>query len=110
MNTNRTEIGRLLLKWQKNLRLQDWDIKLVLVDKEWRKTGDIKIDTDDKVAVLMINVCNPKQTNLEQLIIHELLHLKLWGLDQMVETLINVVYDGNKEKGLYYGQFMTSLE
>jgi len=99
-----------LTKWQKNLRLQDWDIKLVLVEKEWRKTGDIKIDADDRVAVLMVNVFNPKQTNLEQLIIHELLHLKLWGLDQMIESLINVVYDEGGKKDFTYAQFMATLE
>lgn len=110
MTVNRTEMENLLLKWQKNLRLQDWDIKLVLVEKEWRKTGDIKIDTDDRVAVLMVNVFNPKQTNLEQLIIHELLHLKLWGLDQIIESLINVVYDDGNKKDLTYTHFMTTLE
>ena len=110
MVTDRIEMERLLLKWQKNLRLQDWDIKLVLVEKEWRKSGDIKIDADDRVAILMVNVCNPKQTNLEQLIIHELLHLKLWGLDQMIDALISVVYEDGTKKDLAYTQFMTTLE
>jgi hypothetical protein len=103
----------LLRKWQKNLRLQDWDIKLYPVEKEWRKTGDIKIDSDDRVAVLMINTYNPKQTNLEELIIHELLHLKLWGLDQMVDSMIRIVYDNaenDPKKDLVYTHFMTTLE
>jgi hypothetical protein len=102
-----------LIKWQEKLRLRDWDIKLQLVTKEWRKTGDIKIDVDDRNAVLLINTVNPKQTNLEELIIHELLHLKLFGMDQMIEGLLTVVY-GNSENDpkqkIAYGQFMSVLE
>lgn len=113
MNTNTNDMQMYLAKWQKTLRLTDWDIKLQAVEKEWRKTGDIKIDTDDRVAILLINIYNPKQTNLEQVIIHELLHLKLWPMDQMIEELINTVYgdDSNdKKRDFAYSQFMTVLE
>lgn len=102
-----------LKKWQEILRLRDWDIKYKLVDTEWKKTGDIKIDMDDRKAVLMINNCNPKQTNLEEVVIHELLHLKLWGMDQMIEGLIYSVFgrDENDPKfDFAYTQFMNILE
>jgi hypothetical protein len=91
----------------------DWDIKFQYVETEWRKTGDIKIDTDDRNAVLLINKYNPRHNNLEELIIHELLHLKLFGLDQMIETLIGCVYGNNENdpKRIFpYNQFMTLLE
>jgi hypothetical protein len=100
-------------KWQKILRLMDWDINIQYVETEWRKTGDIKIDMDDRNAVLLLNKFNPKQNNLEELIIHELLHLKLFGLDQMIETLIECVYGNNEHdsKRLFaYNQFMNLLE
>ena len=45
MNTNVTDMQKYLDKWQAILRLQDWDIKLQTVDHDWRKTGDIKMDT-----------------------------------------------------------------
>lgn len=102
-----------LRKWQDLLRLRDWDIKYEIVTKEWRKTGDIKIDMNDRKAILMINNYNPKQTNLEALIIHELLHLKLWGMDQMIEQLIYSVFgqDENEPKfNFAYTQFMNILE
>ena len=37
----------ILRRWQGLLRLSDWDIELRVVDPEtnWRKRGDVKIDT-----------------------------------------------------------------
>lgn len=106
-------IETYLRKWQDVLRLRDWDIKYEIVNTEWRKTGDIKIDVTDRKAILMINNYNPKQTNLEALIIHELLHLKLWGMDQMIEQLLYSVFgqDENDPKfNFAYDQFMNVLE
>ncbi len=106
-------IEKYLSKWQDILRLRDWDIKYQLVNKEWRKTGDIKIDMDDKKAILLLNNYNPKQTNLEGLIIHELLHLKLFGMDQMIEQLIYAVFGEDAEDKKFefaYAQFMGVLE
>jgi len=102
-----------LEKWQGILRLRDWDIKLELVTSEWRKTGDVKIDADDRKAILLLNTCNPKQTNMEAVVIHELLHIKLWGMDQMLETLLRCVYGGDESDPKFsfaYAQFMRLLE
>lgn len=113
MKIDRDLLESYLNKWQDILRLRDWDIKCELVEAEWRKSGDIKIDRDVKQAVLMINNYNRKHTNLEALVIHELLHLKLWGMDQMIESLIYSVF-GNDEKNpkfeFAYNQFMHELE
>lgn len=113
MKFDEKELDKFLRKWQEILRLRDWDIKYEIVNKEWRKTGDIKIDMDDRKAILMINNYNPKQTNLEALIIHELLHLKLWGMDQMIEGLIYSVFGKDEQDpklNFAYTQFMTLLE
>ena len=113
MEINEELLENYLRKWQDILRLRDWDIKYQLVNIEWRKTGDIKIDMTDRKAILMLNNYNPKQTNLEGLVIHELLHLKLWGMDQMIEELIYSVF-GQDEKddkfSFAYNQFMNILE
>ncbi len=55
-------------KWCKKLRIVPaWDIKLELIDDlSFNKTGDIKIDCDDKKAILMLNIQNPKHENLEE--------------------------------------------
>lgn len=113
MNTNLVELTRYLQKWQEILRLRDWDIQLTPVTVPWRKTGDIKIDMDDRKAILLVNTCNPKQTNAESLIVHELLHLKLWGMDQMIESLIGCVFgedEADPKREFAMTQFMTLLE
>ena len=110
---NESELTQFLQKWQSLLRLRDWDIKLELVTKEWRKTGDVKIDQADKTAILLINNHNPKQTDIETVIVHELLHIKLWGMDQMIESLLQCVYGEDENDPKYsfaYTQFMELLE
>ena len=110
---NEIELQKYLEKWQKILRLKDWDIKLELVTKDWRKTGDIKIDQAAKTAILLINNHNPKHITIEAVIIHELLHIKLFGMDQMIEELLHCVYGDNKSDPKFsfaYSQFMELLE
>lgn len=91
MVVDAVKLDEYLRKWQKVLRLQDWDILYRIIDVEWRKSGDIKIDADNRMAVVLINN-NAVVSNLEEIIIHELLHLKLWGLDQMIEGYVNMVF------------------
>lgn len=112
MKLDEDEVAEYLNKWQNILRLRDWDMKTKIVKSKWRKSGDIKIDLEDKKAVLLLNHI-PKCENLEELIVHELLHLKLYGMDQMIEDLLSIVY-GNKEKNpkreFASTQFMVLLE
>ena len=108
---NREEIQQLFDKWIKKLRLvPDWDIVLEWVeDPEWRKTGDFKVDCDDKKAVILLNAVNPKQENIEEVLVHELMHLKLYPLDQVTEALIksNFEEDTPGYNLAYYGFFST---
>ncbi len=103
--------AELLKKWRATLRLNDWDIKTVIVEDNWRKSGDIKIDLDNRMAALMLHVSIPEE-HLEEVIVHELLHLKLYRMDQMLEESLNIIYgrDETKEKELAYGLFMLELE
>jgi len=107
------EAQKFLDKWQEILRLRDWEIRLFEVEKEWRKTGDIKIDENDRQAILMINNYNPKHTTLEPLIVHELLHLKLWGMDQMIESMMKMAFGQDESDPKYqfaFSKFMEVLE
>jgi len=65
----------------KEMELSDWNIKLEFVEKDWKNTGNIKVDMDDKSAIVYLNIFNPKSDNLEEIIIHELCHLKMWKPD-----------------------------
>lgn len=110
---NREETEKIFEKWIKKLRLvPGWDIRLEWVeDPEWRKTGDFKIDCDDRKAIILLNGANPKQENLEEVLVHELMHLKLYPLDQVTEALIKSSFEENTPgyNLAYYG-FFTTLE
>lgn len=110
---NREEIQSLFDKWVKKLRLvPGWDIRLQWVeDPAWRKTGDFKIDCDDKKAIILLNGANPKQENMEEVLVHELMHLKLYPLDQVTEALITSNFsEGTTGYNFAYHGFFTTLE
>lgn len=110
---NREEAAAIFDKWCGKLRLSPgWDVRLEWVEDEgWRKTGDFKIDCDDKKAVLMLNAANPKQENIEEVIVHELMHLKLYPLDQFTESMIVSTFEENTPAyNLAYRGFFTTLE
>ena len=100
-------------RYCKKLRITPaWDVRLELVDDpEWQKTGDFKIDCDDRKAILMLNARNPKQENMEEVILHELMHIKMYPLDQVTESLIvNMFEEDSPAQRFAYRQFFTALE
>lgn len=110
---DRAKTQALFEKWCRKLRIvPGWDVLLEFIeDPDWRKTGDFKIDCDDRKAVLMLNAVNPKQENVEEVIVHELLHLKMYPLDQVTEALIVSNFkEGTPEWDFAYHQFFTALE
>ena len=109
----REELTQILGKWCKKLRLTPgWDLSLQFVeDPGWRKTGDFKIDCTDRKAILLLNSANPKQENLEEVIVHELMHIKMYPLDQVTESLITSHFEeGTPARRFAYIQFFTALE
>lgn len=110
---DREQIQRLFDKYVKKLRITPaWDVRLELVeDPGWPKTGDFRIDCDDRKAVLLLNAVAPKQENLEEVIVHELMHIKLYPLDQMTESLICSSFaEGTPARDFAYRQFFGALE
>ena len=102
----------VLARWQPILRLADWDIDLRLVTGAWRKSGDIKVDLDDRKAVLLLNA-EPRSENLEETIVHELVHLRLYALDQMLVDLLDAVFGtvaDEPRRAFAEARFMTLLE
>ena len=110
---DRQAVTALFEKYVKKLRITPaWDVKLEWVeDPAWPKTGDFKIDCDDRKAVLLLNAVCPKQENMEEVIIHELMHLKMYPLDQVTESLILSTFpEESPAQDFAYRQFYTTLE
>ena len=110
---DREKVTALFEKYIRKLRITPaWDVKLEFVeDPEWRKTGDFKIDCDDRKAILLLNAVSPKQENIEEVIVHELMHIKMYPLDQVTESLILSQFEeGTAACEFAYRQFFTALE
>ncbi len=110
---NREAAQALFEKYIRKLRITPaWDVRLEFVDDpQWRKTGDFKIDCDDRKAILLLNSANPKQENLEEVIVHELMHIKMYPLDQVTESLIINCFEADSPASNFaYQQFFTALE
>ena len=72
----RQELIELFERYCKKLRITPiWDVKLQFVeDPSWPKTGDFKIDCDDRKAILLLNTLNPMEgIRLRMLIVFRLL-------------------------------------
>lgn len=112
MSVTPEEARAILTRWQPILRLADWDIDLRLVTGTWRKSGDIKVDLEDRKAVLLLNA-EPRSENLEETIVHELVHLRLYAMDQMLVGLLDAVFGTDPDdpkREFAETQFMTLLE
>ena len=110
---DKEHLARLFEKYIRKLRITPaWDVKLQLVEEPaWRKTGDFKIDCDDRKAILLLNMVNPKQENLEEVIVHELMHIKMYPLDQVTESLITSCFEADSPASNFaYQQFFSALE
>ena len=110
---DRHELTALFDRYVKKLRITPaWDVKLQFVeDPAWPKSGDFKIDCDDRKAILLLNIANPRQENPEEVIVHELMHIKLYPLDQVTESLIASHFEaGTPACDFAYRQFFQALE
>jgi hypothetical protein len=98
--------------WQEVLELRDWDLRIEVVRGDWRKSGDIKIDACNRLAVLMVSEAVEPE-HLDEVVLHELVHLRLHALDRMLEDLLSAVYgdaDDDPRRDFAHGQFMDNLE
>jgi len=102
----------VLREWQRVLGLRDWTIRVEIVRRDWRKSGDIKIDPCNRMAVVLVNKTVPSR-HLDEVVLHELVHLRLHALDRMLEDLLVNLYgdDENDPRHRFaHGQFMDHLE
>ena len=110
---DRESVTALFEKYIRKLRITPvWDVRLEFVeDPAWPKTGDFRIDCDDRKAILLLNAASPRQENIEEVIVHELMHIKMYPLDQVTESLIRNCFEaGSAASAFAYQQFFTALE
>ena len=109
---NKEELQKRFEELLKIFQFENWNIKLEFIEKDWKNTGNVKVDIEGKTAIVYLNIFNPKMENLEQVLIHELCHIKLWKLDQYCESLLDATFE-DKDSAAYnfaYDQFMLHLE
>jgi hypothetical protein len=112
MTVLETEARGALARWQPLMRLADWDIELQMVATPWRKSGDIKVDLDDRKAVLLLRA-GLRSEDLDETVVHELVHLRLYALDQMLAQLLDAVFGSEPEeprRAFAETRFMLELE
>lgn len=89
-------LRELMVRWQGILGFSDWDLKLEMVEfKRERQSGDIKIDEPNQQALVLM-AREPFREDEELTLVHELVHLRLWKLDQTIEELIGLAF-GDEE-------------
>ena len=77
---NLTNERKLVKKWQKLFKLQNWDIKVEL-HKEYEddeligNSGYVKLDVADLTARIVVNENSPDK--VEDILMHEMLHILL---------------------------------
>lgn len=60
---------------------------------------------------MLLSAANPRQENMEEIIVHELMHLKMYPLDQVTESLIvSHLEEGTGAHSFACRQFFTALE
>jgi len=109
----REQLERLLDFCCGKLRITPfWNVRLeIMDDPDYRKTGDIKIDCDNHNAIVILNLSGANQSNLEEVLVHELFHLKLYPLDQVTEGLILSSFpEDSPAQRFAYVQFFGALE
>ena len=107
------QLNSAVAKWQKRLRIQDWDIETELVSR-----GDIidRIDADvlgachcmetkKKAQILLLHPAelSPKDDSLETILVHEMLHIVMPVQD------LNIKVDNNNPVYIAYERIVDQL-
>lgn len=94
------ETKKILTKWVDKLQLDYlFDVELQFIDDDsYFETGHYKVDIDDKKAVIFIKEKDLSNVELENIILRDLLYLKLYPLDITTHELIDKYYQIGDEE------------
>jgi len=87
---DRQDCSALVAKWKKRLGLRDWTVELEavesqLVDRDNGYDGLCELFGNQRRARISI-ACEQSPANVERIIIHELLHARMYPLEQTVKA------------------------
>lgn len=109
---NAAQIEKTLRTWQEILGLTEWTLRAEVVTGPWPKSGDLRHDLPNRLAVVLVHESVPPE-HLDEVVVHELVHLQLGGLDRMLEDLLASLYGEDEEdprRRFAHAQFMDRLE
>ncbi len=88
---------RLLAEYADKLGMNDWEIELVMAGSPIDYFAEVT--TANFVLKRFTILINPKQTykDLKDTIVHELLHVLLWSLSDIIECSVGLYVDEDKK-------------
>lgn len=84
------EAEKNLKYWQSKLNLFDWNLAIKMkkfTRTDYVQTGDFKV-VGDKRAIIYISE-KPTDKDIRKVVLHELIHVLLWKLDNYCENQIS---------------------
>ncbi len=105
------QLEKLLQKWQKKLNMQDWKINLKIVDFQnssgFRQSGHFENYNQKQKTCDLLLTWNPFRNDEEHTLLHELVHIFVFGFDNFAERLILKNY---KEGSKTHDEYLEKLE
>lgn len=104
------ELTALLLKWQKKLEMDDWNLSLKIVEFRrkdgYRQSGDFIADTEKKTATILMT-WDPWRGDEEYTLVHEMMHILFYDYDKHNEDLILKNFEKDSSE---HEKYMSGLE
>jgi len=103
------EIEVLLKKWQKRLGMEAWSLSFSVVDfnrPDFRQSGDFEADVNNKKAKILLTA-DPFRGDEEYTLVHELIHVLLFDLDEYSEKIVLKSYGKDSKE---HDRYMEKLE
>jgi len=110
MSIDKNKVSHLVTKWRDILRLYNWDMRYKIVDslKIDSDYGNVFIEPDIlRATVQVLKTCPPDE--LENFIIHELIHIRLHSLTAYCDDFITEFF-GVRERTILKKQLKTKEE
>ena len=103
---SKQKLEQLLFDWKKKLLMDDWNIKLKIVDferKDFRQSGNFVADSVKKKAEILMTY-DPWRGDEEYTLVHEMIHILMNDFDQFSEKFVIKNGKSDQDHETYLGQ------